>query len=139
MHSSASRGRIRHGATARPASVSPSWTRSPARTRGARTRPTATAAAPSSRSPSPRQRLFQLVLVPGREGQAPVLVGPAVDRQPPLVAPARLDRERPRVDGEWKIEWGPRLQAGRPADLENEIVEEEDRLLLALVGLDRHG
>ena len=85
---------------------------------------------PGPAEPSPR--LGRLFLEADAEGKSPVLVAVAVDRQPPLVASARLERERARVDGERQLERRAGLDPGGASDLELDVVEEHDRPLLLL-------
>src|ERR687887_691963 len=79
---------------------------------------------PLERDAPKDRRLARRELVGGgergarREGEAPVLVALAVDREAELVPPARVERERAEVDRERHVDRGPRLQPGRAADLE---------------------
>ena len=96
---------------------------------------------PGTGRPSPWARrqpcLGRLLLGPHAEGEAPVLVTLTVDREPPLVAAARLERQRARVDREGQLERRPRLDPGRAADLELDVVEEDDRILVPVVAGQR--
>ena len=91
---------------------------------------------PGTGRPSPwavgGAELGRLFLQPDAEGEPPVLVALAVDRQPPFVAAARLERERARVDRERQLERRAGLDAGGTSDLELDVVEEDDRPLLPL-------
>ena len=79
-----------------------------------------------------RRALARLFLDADAERQAPVLVALAVDRQPPLVATARLERQRARVDGERQLEGRAGLDPGWAPDLELDVVEEDDLPLFLL-------
>ena len=94
---------------------------------------------PGTGRPSPwavrsgRPGLGRLFLDPDAEGEPPVLVALAVDREPPFVAAARLERQRAGVDRERQLERCARLDPRGAADLELDVVEEDDRPLLPVV------